>query len=99
MDVALLYFEDCPSWRLVDRRLAVLAAERPEMTVRHQLVETAEEAETWLFQGSPSVLIDGRDPFASPDAPIGLSCRLYPTPDGPSGAPTLEQLRDAIDAH
>lgn len=99
MDVALLYFEDCPSWRLVDRRLAVLAAERPEMTVRHQLVETAEEAETWLFRGSPSVLIDGRDPFADPDAAIGLSCRLYPTPDGPAGAPTLEQLRDAIDAH
>ena len=99
VDVALLYFEDCPHWRLVDQRLAVLAAERPEVTVRHQLVESAEEAETWRFRGSPSVLIDGRDPFADPDAAIGLSCRLYPTPEGPAGAPTLDQLRDAIDAH
>jgi len=29
MDIALLYFEDCPSWKVADERLSAIAAERP----------------------------------------------------------------------
>ena len=47
---------------------------------------------------SPSVLVDEVDPFADPDAPVGLSCRVYQTPDGMAGSPTLEQLRRALAA-
>jgi hypothetical protein len=36
---------------------------------------------------------DGRDrSVAPPAAPICLSCRMYETPDGLAGAPTVEQL-------
>jgi hypothetical protein len=38
------------------------------------------------------MLINGVDPFADPDAPVGLSCRVYRTDDGPAGSPTVEQL-------
>ena len=62
---------------------------------RH-LVDTAEEAERTGFHGSPSILVDGVDVFAAPDAEVGLSCRRYPTPDGYQGAPTLEQLRAVL---
>ena len=55
-----------------------------------------EEADRVGFRGSPSVLIDGTDPFSDPDAPVGLSCRVYSTPDGLAGSPTLEQLRTAL---
>jgi hypothetical protein len=48
------------------------------------------------FHGSPSILVDGIDVFAGPDAGVGLSCRVYRTPDGPAGAPTIEQLRAAL---
>lgn len=96
MDIDLLYFEDCPNWRVADQRLAAIAAERPDLTVTHHLVDSVDEAERWGFHGSPSILLDGRDPFASPDAGVGLSCRVYQTPDGPAGAPTLDQLRGAI---
>jgi hypothetical protein len=44
------------------------------------------------------VLIDGVDPFADPDAPIGLSCRVYRTDTGFAGSPTFDQLEDAITA-
>ena len=38
------------------------------------------------------VLLDGHDPFAAPDAPVGLACcRNYRTPLGPDGSPSVAQ--------
>jgi len=96
MDIALLYFDDCPNWEVVDERLSAIADERADLTVTRHLVETLEEAERVGFQGSPSILVDGVDVFADPEAGVGLSCRVYRTPDGPAGAPTVEQLRAAL---
>jgi len=96
MDITLLYFDGCPNWKLTDDRLKVIAAERPDLTVTRRVVDTVEEAGRVGFHGSPSVLVDGVDVFADEDAGIGLACRVYATPDGPAGAPTLGQLRAAI---
>jgi hypothetical protein len=95
MEIELLYFEGCPNWRLADERLAEVASERGA-TVRRRLVTTPEEAEGVGFHGSPTILVDGRDPFAVGGEPTGLSCRIYETPDGPAGSPTAAQLRDAL---
>lgn len=94
--MTLLYFDDCPNWLEADRRLHALAVEHPEIVVERRLVETVEEAESVRFHGSPSIIVDGIDPFADADAPVGLSCRMYQTPDGTAGSPTLDQLREAI---
>lgn len=94
----MLYFDRCPNWEETDAHLRVLADEYPDMVITRVLVESPEEADLVGFRGSPSVLIDGTDPFSDPDAPVGLSCRLYPTPDGLAGSPTLEQLREALSA-
>jgi hypothetical protein len=94
--VTLLYFNDCPNWKQTDAHLRVLVADTPGLRVTRQLVETSEEAERVGFRGSPSVLVDGVDPFADPDAPVGLSCRVYQTPQGPAGSPTLNQLRELL---
>ena len=96
VDVVLLYFEECPNWRDTAGHLATLAAEFPNLKVSRQLVTTVEDAERFRFRGSPSVLVDGVDPFADPASPVGLSCRLYTTPTGPAGSPTLEQLRAVL---
>jgi hypothetical protein len=96
IDVTLLYFDDCPNWRQAEAHLIQLAREIPGLTVTRHPVDTPEEAERVGFRGSPSILVDGVDPFADPDAPVGLSCRVYMTPEGPSGSPTLEQLRKAL---
>lgn len=95
MEITLQYFDGCPNWKVADERLAEIAAERPDVTVTRHLVETFDEAERVGFHGSPSVLVDGVDPFADAGAGVGLACRIYQTPDGPAGAPTLEQLRAA----
>lgn len=96
MDVTLLYFDDCPNWKIADQRLAAIAAGRADVTVTRHRVETIEEAERLGFHGSPSILVDGVDVFAEPGAGVGLSCRVYRTPDSLAGAPTLEQLRVAL---
>lgn len=97
MKIDLLYFDGCPHWKVADERLRRLAGSRG-LEVAHRKVTTPEEAEAHQFRGSPTILIDGRDPFANGDEPLGLSCRLYQTPDGPAGAPTVEQLEAALDA-
>jgi hypothetical protein len=94
VDVTLLFFEGCPNWRVTDARLrqALALAGRHDARVAHRPVTTPEEAEAAGFRGSPTVLIDGRDPFAEPDAPVGLSCRIFRTEAGPGGAPSVDQL-------
>lgn len=59
-------------------------------------VVTQDEAERVGFHGSPSILIDGVDAFASAGDTVGLACRVYSTIEGLTGSPTLEQLREAI---
>lgn len=99
MEVSLLYFDGCPNWRETEQRLLRALAEfgaEPALTYVH--VDTHEDAERLDFRGSPTVLVDGKDPFAAPDDPVGLSCRVFRTPDGLRGAPTVEQLREALEA-
>lgn len=49
------------------------------------------------FGGSPTVLVDGVDPLADGQGhQVGLSCRIYRTPAGAAGLPSLEQLRQAL---
>lgn len=91
----LLYFDGCPSWRLAGQRLRELAVEL-DLTITRQKVEAPKAAARWDFRGSPTILVDGHDVFASGDEPVGLSCRIYQTPRGSSGAPTVDQLRHAL---
>ncbi len=93
MDVALLYFDGCPNWVEAQQRLTeALTAVGAESAYRLVPVTPVVDAERLGFRGSPTVLVDGRDPCAESDAPVGLSCRVYRTPDGLRGAPTVEQL-------
>jgi hypothetical protein len=94
MDVTLLYFDGCPNSQEADERLreALARAGRDDVRVQHRLVTTAEQAEAAGFRGSPTVLVNGQDPFADLDAPVGLSCRLFRTEAGLAGAPSVEQL-------
>lgn len=97
MRITLQYFDGCPSWRTADERLHRVADSLGlDVRVDHQLVESPQDAERLGFQGSPTLLIDGVDPFADPDAPVGLSCRIYATEDGRAGAPSERQLEQAL---
>ncbi len=97
MQVELQYFDSCPDWREVDHTLGVLAAELG-FDLSHTRVETPEEAQRLSFRGSPTIVVDGVDPFAADADGVGLSCRIYQTPQGPAGKPNLDQLRAVLGA-
>ena len=97
MKVTLRYFDDCPGWRVADERLRIaLAQVGASAELAYEVVDTPEKAAAVGFQGSPTVLVDGRDPFWDASLETGLSCRLYDTGDGLEGSPSVAQLADAL---
>jgi hypothetical protein len=94
MGVSLLYSDGCPHRTVAVQRLGAALAEvgRGDDSVRHVLVETSEDAERLGFIGSPTILVDGKDPFAAGNEQPALACRVFNTPDGLAGSPTVEQL-------
>lgn len=96
MEITLQYFDGCPSWKTSAAHLATLIGEGLDATVDYELIDSHELAIARDFHGSPTVLIDGVDPFADDNAPVGLACRVFQTEDGYAGSPTVDQLRTAI---
>lgn len=96
--VELLYFDGCPNWEVADGRLAeaLAALGRTEVVVERRLVETPEQAEELGFLGSPTIRINGTDPFATGREQVGLACRVYATPAGLAGSPDTEQLVEVL---
>lgn len=101
MDVELLVIPDCPNEgaaaELLRRALDDVGLSR--VPVRTRVVESEPEAERLGFIGSPTVRIDGEDPFAESARPVGLACRVYLTDGVRSGVPDLRRLRQALKRH
>jgi hypothetical protein len=96
--VLIRYFEGCPHWRLADQRAreALRSAGRTDVTIEYEQVDTPEDAARTGFRGSPTILVDGVDPWGESDAPVGLSCRIYRTGAGAQGAPTVQEIERAL---
>lgn len=97
MKIELLYFNDCPSWKAALNNLeTALAAEAVEAEI--QLIEVVhnEQADRLKFLGSPSFCVDGQDWWSEARETYNLSCRVYRTPQGMRGVPTIEMLREKI---
>ena len=90
----LVYFDECPHWVVAEERLrsALASVGRNDETIQRVLVETPEDAERLGFIGSPTILLDGRDPFATGNEQQALACRVFSTPDRGAGAPTGAKL-------
>ncbi|MDQ6840406.1 MAG: thioredoxin family protein [Actinomycetota bacterium] len=95
MHVELLYFEGCPNCPTAEARLreALAALGQRSVAVTYQVVSSPEQAERVGFRGSPTILVNGTDPFARPDDPAGFACRLYRHDDH---VPTVEQMRAVL---
>lgn len=93
MFVEVRYVDGCPNAATAQRRLAAALAEtgRGDVSVRLRRIDDERQAVLLGFTGSPTILVDGVDPFQAPAA-AALTCRLYPTPDGLAGCPTVDQL-------
>jgi hypothetical protein len=98
MKFEVLHVPDCPNLRPMLDRLAQVT----DLPIGTQEVSTDAEAATLGMNGSPTLLIDGIDPFASADqGACGVACRLYRDQEGRIvPAPSVEQLRGALrEAH
>ena len=94
MKAEVFYFDGCPHSSVAAQRLndALRIVGRHEVGVERILIETLELADKVGFIGSPTIRIDGEDPFAQGTEQIGMACRVYATPGGLSGSPTVEQI-------
>jgi hypothetical protein len=98
MHLTLLAVPDCPNAPVLEERLAAVLAGRDGVSVSRELISDESEAARWGMHGSPTLLIDGTDPFAEQGQPASMSCRLYRDDDGrASGAPSASQLRQAVE--
>ena len=97
MKIELLYFEGCPSWQNgIENLKDALKAEELEAEIRLVRVEDSATAARLKFLGSPSFRVDGVDLWSEERKRYNLSCRVYATPQGLKGAPTVEMLREQL---
>ncbi|WP_330296907.1 alkylmercury lyase family protein [Streptomyces sp. NBC_00503] len=96
MRITILTVPECPNVAVVRERItAALGGRSTEVEVVE--VRAQGEAARWGMTGSPTVLVDGADPFAVAGAPPSVSCRLYRDADGRvDGAPSVEDLRQVL---
>jgi hypothetical protein len=98
MHLTVLAESTCPNAPVLKDRLMAVLHGRTDISMSQQVIASADEAIRWGMNGSPTLLIDGVDPFAEPGQRPSLSCRLYSDEDGrTSGTPSANQLRQAIE--
>lgn len=98
MKIIIQFLEGCPHRELAEVRLRQALADlgREGAQITHQRIDSPEDAERLGFHGSPTFLVNGRDPFAMQELPAGLGCRVYQTEVGAQGAPSVAQLRHVL---
>ena len=93
MRIDLLHVAHCPNLAVAREHIR-LALERAGAvaSLRETEVATIDDAVAVGMHGSPTILIDGTDPFAAAGGEATISCRLFRTTHGIEGAPSVEQL-------
>lgn len=70
MKITIQYFDGCPHWKLADERVrhVLRGLPRRDVKLEYELIDSPEAAARARFRGSPTILIDGQDPFAGAGA-------------------------------
>lgn len=98
LNIELLYFDDCPSWKNALESLKKTLHELGlSPTINLVRVETDEEAVKYQFVGSPTIRVNGVDLFPTGQNDYVLGCRVYRTRQGLNGWPTEELLRERLE--
>ena len=94
ISIEVVHIDDCPNWAETAEDLRRVLAElgRDDLAVVVRRVTTGSEALAAGFAGSPTILLDGDDPFPHGEPTGELACRVYLTEAGLRGRPSREQL-------
>lgn len=99
MELTLLTVPNCPNAAAFTERLATVLTGYPGVTFTRRQIDDERMAEQAGMHGSPTLLINGTDPFATPGQAASLSCRMYRDEAGCVGpAPSVEAIRHALAA-
>lgn len=95
MRIDILHVADCPNLSVARSRVDdALEKAGLTATIRETEVMTHEEAVRVGMHGSPTILVDGCDPFDGVEG--SLACRLYRGGGTVEGAPTVAALVEAL---
>lgn len=98
LQLTLLTVPDCPNAAVFVEQLTAALAGRCDVAVGHREIADEREAAEAGMHGSPTLLINGVDPFAAPGQAAGLSCRVYRDAAGrAAGAPQAAALKQALE--
>lgn len=96
--IEVLHIDECPNWQQTvdDVRAALAELGAPEVRVVERLIASPAQAAEVPFAGSPTILVDGADPFSTGETTVELACRVYRTDEGLRGTPSRRQLIEAL---
>jgi hypothetical protein len=97
MELTVLAVAECPTAAVLHERLAVaLAGHTGTSMTWHEITDEQQAAELGMH-GSPTLLINGVDPFLREGETTRLSCRIFHDPQqNPGGTPSVARLREAL---
>jgi len=94
MKIQLLYFDGCPSWETaLDNLKAACALDGLMWPIELIEMRDDNDAAARRFLGSPSIVVSGQNLWPEPRQAYYMSCRMYGTPEGMRGWPTVDMLR------
>jgi hypothetical protein len=97
MRIDVLTVSGCPHWVLAMTRIQeAIDRSGVDAIVAERIIDDATKAATMGMAGSPTILVDGRDPFGAAGLESSISCRLYRAGAGVDGAPSVNSLIGAL---
>ena len=87
LDIEIQYVADCPNLSVLLERVEAVTC--GQTTVRLHEIDPTERVPAG-FAGSPTLLVDGRNPFDVDDPDAGVTCTLR--------IPSIAELKTILDA-
>ena len=97
-DITIIVLDDCPNRDLAVDRVTRAARNLGDSVViegPQVRVLSSHDPAAAGFHGSPTILVDGTDPFPFAHSTT-VACRLYATERGLAGAPSVRQLEEVL---
>jgi hypothetical protein len=97
MELTVLAVPECPTAAVLHERLAVALAGHTDISMAwHEITDEDQAAELGMH-GSPTLLVNGVDPFLRAGETTSVSCRIFNDPQqNPGGTPSIARLREIL---